>query len=272
MSDTTTKVREHYNGSGILDRMKAALEPITAQGQPITVSVLAPADHFHTRGILATADLADAVGLSASMRVLDLGSGLGGPARYFAATSGCRVEGVDLSPAFVDAANFLTELCGLQGRATFRVGNALEIPFEKESFDAVFLHHVAMNIENRAALYAEIHRVLKPKGQFALHDVVLHDGDVVYPTPWALDSSTSFLMTEADTRAFLEHAGFSLKIWSDDTPAAGEWFKSVMERQATGPSPLSTVLGPEFPGKLKNLAKNITENRVGVLSAVCVRG
>jgi SAM-dependent methyltransferase len=108
MTDTTTKVREHYSATDLIDRIKSALATITPQDQTLTVAQLAPLDQFHTRGILATAELAGPAGLEPSTRVLDLGCGIGGPARYLAATFACKVIGVDLSPGFIDAATYLT--------------------------------------------------------------------------------------------------------------------------------------------------------------------
>ena len=174
----------------------------------------------HTRGILATAELATAAGLEPSMRVLDLGCGIGGPARYLAATFGCKVTGVDLSPSFIDAATYLTARCGLSDRVTFRVGDALHLPFEDAAFDVVFLQHVAMNVEDRTTLYADVRRILAPGGRLATFDLVLRDGDVVYPAPWARDASTSFLLSEGDTRTALERAGFKPVLWRDDTQTA----------------------------------------------------
>src|SRR5262249_33659765 len=159
--------------------------------RPLTVAQLAPLDQFHVRGILATQELAASVGLAPASRVLDLGSGIGGPARYLAATFGCRVTGLDLSPGFVDAATYLTDPCGLSDRVTFEGGDAVHPPFADAAFDAVFLQHVAMNVADRAALYAEVRRLLAPAGRFATYDLVLRDGDVVYPLPWARDASTS---------------------------------------------------------------------------------
>ena len=156
MTDTITNVREHYSATGLTDRIKSALATIAPESQPLTVAQLAPLDQFHIRGILATAELAGAAGLEPSTRVLDLGCGIGGPARYLAATFGCKVTGVDLSPGFIEAATYLTARCGLSDRVTFQVGDALHLPFEDAAFDAVFLQHVAMNIEDRAALYAEV--------------------------------------------------------------------------------------------------------------------
>jgi ubiquinone/menaquinone biosynthesis C-methylase UbiE len=185
MSDARTKIPDHYNAVGLIDRVKVMLETIAPENQQLSINQLASIDHFHVRGLLATVDLADAAQLSPSMRVLDLGCGIGGTARYLAGTVGCTVVGVDLSPAFVDVATYLTARCGLSDRLTFQVGDALQIPSQAASFDAVFLHHVAMNIKDRGALYAEVRRIVKPEGRFAIHDVVLRDGDVLYPTPWA---------------------------------------------------------------------------------------
>src|ERR1700758_3876443 len=175
MTDTTIKVREHYGATGLTDRIKSALGTIAPEGQTLTIAQLAPLDQFHTRGMLATAELAEAAGIEPSTRVLDLGCGIGGPARYLAATFGCPVTGVDLSPAFIDAAAYLTSRCGLQDHVRFQVGNALRLPFEDASFDTVFLQHVAMNIDERPALYAEVHRVLTAGGQLATYDLVLRE-------------------------------------------------------------------------------------------------
>ena len=271
MTDSSSNVRKHYSASGLTDRIKAALATITAEGQTLTVAQLAPLDQFHTRGILATAELATAAGLEPSQRVLDLGCGIGGPARYLAATFGCKVTGVDLSPSFIDAATYLTLRSGLSDRVTFQVGDALHLPFEDAAFDTVFLQHVAMNIEDRAALYAELRRILTASGNLAIYDLVLRDGDVVYPAPWARDASTSFLLSERDTRTRLEQAGFNAVFWRDDTQAALDWFKGAMAGSAPSALNLGLVIGPDFPAITGNLARNIRENRLGVLSAVLTR-
>jgi SAM-dependent methyltransferase len=271
MNDTTNKVRQHYGATGLTGRIEAALTAVAPDDRPLTVAELAPLDQFHTRGVLATAELARAAALESSTRVLDLGCGLGGPARYMAATFGCPVTGVDLSPAFVDAAVYLTARCRLSDRVTFQVGDALHLPFGAGAFDAVFLQHVAMNIEDRTALYAEIRRVLAPGGRFATHDLVLREGEVVYPVPWARDASTSFLLSEADTRAALDHAGFKATLWSDDTRAAADWFPAAMAGALSGGLNLGIVMGPDFPTLGRNLARNLREGRLALLSAVLTR-
>ncbi len=273
MTDTTTKVREHYSATDLTNRIKSALATIAPEEQRLTVAQLAPLDQFHTRGVLATAELAGAAELDPSTRVLDLGCGIGGPARYLAATFGCKVTGVDLSPGFIDAATYLTARCGLSDRVTLQVGDALHLPFEDAAFDTVFLQHVAMNIGDRTALYAKVRRILTPGGRFVTYDLVLRDGDVVYPAPWARDASTSFLLSEGDTRTALEQAGFKTVLWRDDTQTALDWFKAAMAgAPPSGLNPgalnLGVVMGPDFPAMTSNLARNLRENRLGVLSAV----
>jgi SAM-dependent methyltransferase len=271
MTDTITEVRRHYSVVGLTDRIKSALATITPEGEMLTVAQLAPLDQFHTRGILATTELADATGLEPATRVLDLGCGIGGPARYLAATFGCRVTGVDLSPAFIDAATYLTERCGLSDRVTFQVGNALHLPFEDATFDTMFLQHVAMNIEDRTTLYTEIRRILMPGGRFATHDLVLRDGYVVYPVPWARDASTSFLLSEGGTRTALEQAGFKAVLWRDDTQAALNWFQAATASLSPSGPNLGAVMGLDFRATIGNLARNLRENRLGVLYAVLTR-
>ncbi len=271
MTDITTKVREHYSPANLTERIQSALASIAPESQPLTVGQLASLDQFHTRGILATAELAGAAGLEPSTRVLDLGCGIGGPARHLAATFGCTVTGVDLSPAFIDAAAYLTARSGLSDRVTFQVGEALHLPFEDSAFDAVFLQHVAMNIADRAALYAEVRRVLAKGGRFVSYDVVLRDGDVVYRTPWARDPSTSFLLSEGETRAALERAGFQALLWCDDTQIAVDWFQAALAGPPPGGLNLGLVMGPDFPLLTGNLARNLRENRLGIQSGVLIR-
>lgn len=270
-TDSNIKIREHYSAFGFTERIKAALTTSAPESQLLTVAQLAPLDQFHTRGIVATAELAGAVGLDAFTRVLDLGCGIGGPARYLATTFGCKVTGVDLSPGFIDAATYLTARCGLSDRVTFQVGEALHLPFDDASFDAVFLQHVAMNIADRTALYREMRRILAPGGRLATYDLVLRDGDVVYPAPWARDASASFLLTESETRTALEDAGYKAVLWRDDTEVVLEWFKTVMVAQGQSGLNLGLVMGPDFPAMTGNLARNLRENRLGVLSAVLIR-
>jgi sarcosine/dimethylglycine N-methyltransferase len=268
MTEVLDKVRSHYRATGLVERLKAALTVFGPEDRPIAPQQLAPLDQFHTRGLAATSDLARSAGVEADMAVLDVGSGVGGPARFLAGNYGCRVTGIDLSEPFVEAARYLTERTGQTRQVSFKTANALDLPFGDGRFDAVFLQHVAMNIADRARLYREIRRVLRPGGRFATFDVVLGGGDPHYPVPWARTPDTSFLMTAAATRDAIELADFRTLTWIDDTEAAKTWFAQM---RASGPPPspnLSVLMGADFPQLIGNLARNLIEGRLDILSAV----
>lgn len=268
MKDELDGVRDHYRATGLTERLKTALAVFGPEDQRLTPQQLAGVDQFHTRGLAATADLAKLTGITADMTVLDVGSGVGGPARALAATCGCRVTGVDLSEPFVDAARYLTERTRQSGQVSFQHGSALELPFDDGRFDAVLLQHVAMNIADRAQLYREIRRVLKVGGKFATYDVVLKGGEPHYPVPWARTPATSFLFTADATRQAIEQAGLRVIVWQDDSETAKAWFAKV---RASGPPPspnLGVVMGPDFAQLSGNLARNLMEDRIGILTAV----
>jgi sarcosine/dimethylglycine N-methyltransferase len=266
--DSLEKVRDHYGAPNLTGRLKSALMALGPQDQALTVQQLGNLDQFHTRGLAASADLAALAGITAGMLVLDVGAGIGGPARFLAATRGCQVIGVDLSEGFVQAARYLTERTGQSGQVSFELASALELPFEAGRFDAVLLQHVAMNIADRAQLYREIRRVLKPGGRFATFDVVLEGGEPHYPVPWARTPQASFLLTAAETGAAIEQAGFRTLVWQDDTEAAKAWFA---ELRASGPPPspnLGLVMGPDIAELAANLGRNLMQGRLGILTAV----
>jgi SAM-dependent methyltransferase len=273
MTPATQEILDHYRAAGLVERLESVLAQMTPDAAALSVEQLAGLDQFHTRGLAATAELADAADLEQTSRVLDIGCGIGGPARYLAAKFGCRVDGVDLSPGFVEAANYLTAGCGLVERVACRVGDALRLPFEDARFDAAFLQHVAMNIADRDALYGEAHRVLVAGGRLATYDLVLGEGEVVYPVPWARTASSSFLLSEGETRERLGRAGFAATVWRDDTPTALDWFATTSAAAAPPRAfNLGLAMGPDFPTLIANLARNLREKRLGVLFAVLVRG
>ena len=268
MTDVLDDVRDHYRATGLTERLKAALAALGPEDQRLTPRQLDALDQFHTRGLAATAELAKLAGITADTSVLDVGSGVGGPARFLAATYGCRVTGVDLSEPFVDAARYLTERTGQSGQVSFKTASALELPFDDGRFDVVLLQHVAMNISDRAGLYREIRRVLKSGGRFASYDVVLSSGEPHYPVPWARTPATSFLLTAAATREAIEPAGFHSLAWQDDTETAKAW---IAQLRASGPPPspnLGVVMGPDFAQLAANLGRNLMEGRLGILTAV----
>jgi sarcosine/dimethylglycine N-methyltransferase len=268
MTDVLDGVRDHYRSPGLTERLKTALTVFGPEDRRLTPEQLGALDQFHTRGLAATAELAKLAGITAGMSVLDVGSGVGGPARFLAATYGCPVTGVDLSEPFVAAARYLTGRTDQSGQVSFQTASALELPFNDGRFDVALLQHVAMNISDRAGLYREIRRVLKSGGRFATFDVVLNSGEPHYPVPWARTPATSFLLTAIATREAIEPAGFRTLTWQDDTEAAKAWFAQMRVSGPPSSPNLGVVMGPDFAQLAANLGRNLMEGRVGILTAV----
>lgn len=234
-------------------------------------------DNLHTRGFAATVDLAKTVGVTQDMYVLDIGSGLGGPARYLAETFGCRVEGVDAQPGLVSAANYLSSRwIGPAERVAFNVGDAVALPFADAVFDLVWMQHVAMNIADRDRLYREIRRVLRPGGRLAAYDVLRANGELIYPTPWAADGSLSTVLSADETRDALERNGLHVNsIWFD-TLGALAWVRTTAAVLPTGERPpgallFRAALGENFREIVGNLGRNYLEGHADVAAIIAQR-
>jgi ubiquinone/menaquinone biosynthesis C-methylase UbiE len=178
--EVAQEVARHYGRGGLLERLLGALSEAGKDIAHLTIDDLSPVDEFHSRRRAATVELSRLLAPAASDHVIDIGSGIGGPARYLAATYGCRVSGVDLTAEFVATAMDLTRRVGLADRVDFRQGSALDLPFEDGHFDLAWTQNVAMNIADRPGFYAEIHRVLKPGARLAIQDVVQGPGGALH--------------------------------------------------------------------------------------------
>lgn len=271
MNDMTDAARDHYRADGLTGRLREALAPLGPEEQILTPQRLAALDQFHTRGLAATATLTAMIGIAPDTAVLDVGAGIGGPARFVAESCGCRVTGLDLSEAFVEGARYLTRRTGQENQVSFVVGSALAMPFADAAFDIVLLQHVAMNIADRDGLYREIARVLRPGGTFATHDVVMRKGDPLYPVPWARNAEASFLMSAETTRDAVEQTGFRTIAWHDDSDAAKAWFTQLRSDGPPPPPNLGVVMGRDFAQSATNLGRNVMEERLGVLTALFER-
>lgn len=259
-------------GDLILARLAAAGKDIRA----LKAEDLAPMDEFHIRGHEATIELARQLDLKPGLQVLDVGSGIGGAARYLAIEHGCQVTGLDLTEDFTQAAQLLSERLGLDGRVTYRTGNALEMPFEDASFDVVWTQHASMNIADKEKLYAEIRRVLRPGGVFAMYDVLAGPGGPLhFPVPWGRDPSISFLIAPARLHALLESLGFRITAWRDTSAAGQEWFSQMVTR-AQQPDYRRSLGMHAFFGSSSveiglNMAHNLAEKRVTLIECVAKR-
>jgi SAM-dependent methyltransferase len=273
----TEQVAQHYGKGGLLNRILAALGEAGKDIDQLTIDDLAQVDEFHSRRRLATEELAALLAPSAGENVIDIGSGLGGPSRYLAATYGCRVSGVDLTPEFVETATALTTRVGLSDKVDFRVGSALDLPFSDASFDCAWSQNVAMNIEDRPRYYAEMRRVLRPGGRLAIQDVAMGDGDALdFPVMWADRPEISFLRTPDETLTMLEAADFRVMHWIDNTEVALAEAEAERGRIASNPARppilgIHVVVGPSFREKMRNAQKAMIEGRTRLINAVLVR-
>ncbi len=266
-------VARHY-AHGSLEQ--AIWEALAAAGKDVNLlspSDLAPVDEFHIGGRPATIAFAGQFGVRRGMRLLDVGCGLGGAARYFAQEHGCHVTGIDLSDEYVAVANALAARVSLGGLVSCQQGSALALPFTPGSFDAAYLLHVGMNIENKSGLFAEIRRVLVPSGILGIYDVMrLGAGVLSYPVPWASSPEASFVADAATYRRLLEAAGFDVLKERNRRDFALEIFGQMRARGATGrPSPLGLhiVMGDNAVQKVANMINDIHRGLIAPTEMIC---
>lgn len=273
MNKHDSAIQDQYGQEGLGDRILSAL---AGAGKEIkTYNDTSSFDEFHIRGHEATLEIALLAELGHGMRVLDLGFGIGGPARTIAAEFDCRVTGIDLVDEYIRTAEMLTGMVGLGDNVTFRKGDMTDLPFDGGSFDRALTIHTQMNVQEKAKLYGEVSRVLFDGGRFAVYEICAGPNSPVhFPVPWADDPSISFLISPAEMREMLGQAGFKEREWRDVSDKSLEWFRSEMEKRASAPEDappplgLNLIMGPSFAEKLGNVFTNLKEDRIRVVMGV----
>jgi ubiquinone/menaquinone biosynthesis C-methylase UbiE len=183
MTDTKA-IADHWAKGDVYASIVSALEKTSKSLDNLTVEDLAPVDHFHARGLAATVELADRLPIKAGQHIVDIGCGLGGPARYIAQRFHCNVSGVDITQPFVDAANKLTALLRMDPQVRIEYGDGERLPYPDAHFDGAYTQHVTMNVADRPKFFAEAYRVLKPGAFFALSEHGLGPkGNPHFPVP-----------------------------------------------------------------------------------------
>jgi cyclopropane fatty-acyl-phospholipid synthase-like methyltransferase len=268
----TAAVAQHYGSTGIAERVLAAFRAANGPDAPVTPESLAPFDHFHGRGVIATQEIAAQLALKPGERLLDIGSGIGGPARWFGAKFGVHVTGVDLTPEFCAAAEALNAATGLADQVHITQGSALALPVPDGAFDAAYSQNVIMNIADKQQFYREAFRALRPDGRLALSNVCAGPaGEPYFPVPWATTRDTSFLATPDAMRADLIAAGFEIVDFRDITAATREAQRRTRERLEKGDMPriaVDIIMGERAPEMQLNSIRSIEDGRTTAIEAL----
>jgi sarcosine/dimethylglycine N-methyltransferase len=260
------RVQDHYARTGITERVVAAIRAANGEDAPITPEALAPIDHFHGRGVAATEELARRLNPQPGDHVLDIGCGIGGPARWIAYKFGCRVSGVDLTQEFCTAARELNDITGMSRQVSILEGSALALPLPDATFDRVYSQNAVMNIEDKAAAYREAFRVLKPGGVLALaHLNAGPNGPPVFPQPWASVPENSFLADDEETTRDIRAAGFVILSFtdrSDASLAAQTALRHKLGEQELPVLGVHVVHGQDFLRLQTNTLRALEEGRI----------
>jgi len=270
------EIVQHYSSGELWERLRAALLDDGVDPERPSVESLAPYDQFHGRGLEATEEIAQGLEVAPADHLLDVGCGLGGPARYFARRFGCRVTGIDLTAEFCAVARRLTDLTRLESQVAIEHGSALDMPFAAASFDGAYAMNVTMNIDDKSKLYREIHRVVRPGGWFALSEIArgVNDG-LEYPTPWSRTASGSFLITAEETRTLLEANGFRVVGLRDTSAAVLAYGERARAEVAQGRKPphraIALVHGDRGAAASANSARGTREGQIIPIEVRCVR-
>jgi sarcosine/dimethylglycine N-methyltransferase len=230
-------------------------------------------DQFHSGGSEAVERLLPGLRLTPGMTVLDVGSGFGGPARQVARATGCTVVGVDITPAYVEAAQALTHTAGLSDQVRLFCSDIAD--FDHADFDAAYTMHVQMNVPDKKTFFGEIARRLRPGARLATFEVCLGgESEPTPPLPWSMDGSDSFLATADQLRDTILASGFELVEWVDETAWVREWFDDLGSRIMGGDTPQATLpaLLTDGPTRMLNFAVAVATGVVTIQRGSFTRG
>ena len=266
-------IADHWAKGDVYGSIVAALEKMAKPLDNLTIEDLAPVDHFHARGLSATVELADQLPIKPGQHIVDIGCGLGGPARYIAQRFQCNVSGVDITQPFVEAANKLTALLRMGPQVSIEQGDGERLPYPDAYFDGAYTQHVTMNVADRPKFFAEAYRVLKPGAFFALSEHGLGPkGNPHYPVPWSEDGSGAYLIAPSETQAMLERTGFENIVIEDTGAKYVAGYKTALEKAEKGVlPPLGThlLMGGTALQKARNATRNVEEGRTRPIQLVC---
>jgi MPBQ/MSBQ methyltransferase len=269
-----TAGRTYYDGPELLDGLLASITAAGLDPAHLEIDDLAPLDEFHALGRPATLALARVAGVTAGARVLDVGAGIGGPARFLASRYGARVTALDATPRFCRVAEELTRRTGLADRVEVVHGDALELAFGDGVFDLAWTQAVSQNVADKRRFIDEMRRVVVPGGRVAMFEIVTGPGgELEFPVPWADSPEQSRLVTAAELRATIEDAGLAIREWregEDVLKAIGD--AAVSEPPAPPSHTLDLgLLMPDYETRMAAMSRNVADRRVTLVQVVAER-
>ncbi|MET4692267.1 class I SAM-dependent methyltransferase [Endozoicomonas lisbonensis] len=267
-------VAKHYCGRST-DLEEKILQALQKSGKDLNNLVwtdLGGLDEFHLRKREATVEMAELLNLQPETRILDAGSGLGGPSRYLASEFGCHITGIDLSGTFCNVARSFARRFGLDDRLSYQQGSVLELPFQDDSFDVVWTQHVSMNIGNKTGFFTELARVLKPDGMLACYDIIAGTGvPIDFPVPWAETEKISFLASAEEQKQAITYSGLKILSWDDKSQEALAWLEIAQEKlreEKELPQSHKVFRGEGFSEVMSNLVRNFQSGRTRVVQII----
>ena len=266
-------VTDHYTHGDLLKSIQDSITRLGKTTDTLQVDDLAPVDEFHIGGRQATKHFFNQLNLAEQEHILDIGCGLGGASRFAASQYNSRVTGIDLTPEYIATGNTLCEWVGLAQKVTLHQASALCMPFQDQIFDGGFMMHVGMNIEDKAQLFAEVYRVLRPGSTFGVYDVMqLGNGELTYPVPWAGGSHTSSLANPEQYKQAMLDAGFTVAAENDRRDFALDFLKTLREKtEANGGPPalgLHTLVREDMALKFQNLTQSIETGHIAPVEII----
>lgn len=271
----TSEIAEHWGKGDVYSLIVSALNKMSKPLEGLTLEDLASVDHFHARGLPATVELADLLPIKVGQHILDIGCGLGGPARYMANRFQCKVSGLDITVPFVEAANKLTALLRMESAVKIEQGDGQRLPYPDSHFDGAYTQHVTMNVADRQRFFTEAYRVLKPGAFFALSEHGLGPkGNLHHPVPWSADGSGAYLITPSETRTVLEQAGFEDIVIEDTGAKYAAGYRIAIEKAEKGALPplgVHLLMGETALQKTRNTLRNIEEGRTHPIQLICCK-
>jgi len=271
-------ITQHYTHGSLEQTILTVLKAAGKDVDHLTHADLSTVDEFHIGGRQSTMELFAQLELPPGARVLDVGSGIGGPARFGASERGWQVQGIDLTEEYVRVAESLSRRIGLADRVSFRQASAAALPFGDASFDGAYMLHVGMNIPDKKSAFAEVHRVLKPGAVFAIFDLMREtDAPFDYPVAWSSAPETNFIDFAAHYRMLLGGVGFAVEKERNRGDFAREFFRQMRERMAKaqaegGPMPPPPVImGPTAPQKLANMRGLVERGTIAPVEVIARR-